>query len=398
MQKLSQRQLFLQYVAQTSEIPMGLEISHAEGIYQYNTQGKAYMDLISGISVSNLGHNHPKVKEAIIHQLNKHSYSMVYGEFIQSPQVELARLLSSVLPAGLDNVFFVNSGSEAVEGALKLAKRYTGRSEIIAFKNAYHGSSHGSLSLLSNKEYTRKFRPLLPDVKHLSFNSTEGLDQISERTACVIIEIVQGEGGVQVASPEFLQQLRNKCRETGTLLIFDEIQTAMGRTGKMFAFEHYGIMPDILLLAKAFGGGMPLGAFVASKEIMYCLTHNPVLGHISTFGGHPVSCAAALANLQVLKESNLIEQVEEKGRLLENLLKHPKIKEIRRKGLMMAVDLGDFDLVLDVIHKAMDKGLILDWFLWNNQSIRIAPPLIITHEEIKKAAGILLDILADSKI
>ena len=393
MQSISKRELFFRHVAQTSELPMGIEIAEAKGIYQYDTQGKKYLDLISGISVSNLGHRHPSITEAIKKQLDKHSYSMVYGEFIQSPQVDLANALCQILPQNLDNVFFVNSGSEAVEGALKLAKRFTGRSEIIAMNNCYHGSSHGALSLLSNKEYTRKFRPLLPDIKHININKISELDAITTKTACVIIEPIQGEGGINIAQKEYLQELRQKCTETDTLLIFDEIQTGMGRTGKFFFFEHYHIIPDILLLAKAFGGGMPLGAFISSQKIMHSLTHNPILGHISTFGGHPVSCAAALANLEVLKKSDLIAEVEAKGKLFEAKLKHYKIKEIRRKGLMLALDLGDFDLVLKVIHRAMEKGIILDWFLWNEKSIRLAPPLIITKEELQKAAEILVGIL-----
>ncbi len=393
MQNINKRELFLRHVAQTSEMPMEIEIERAEGIYQYGTDGKRYIDFISGISVSNLGHHHPKIIEAIKKQLDKHSYIMVYGEFIQNPQVELANALSKILPQKLDNVFFVNSGSEAVEGALKLAKRYTRRSEIIAFNNAYHGSSHGSISLISDKEYTRKFRPLLPDIKHLEFNDLTLLDQISNRTACVIIEPVQGEGGINIPGATYIQELRKKCTETGTLLIFDEIQTGMGRTGKMFAFEHFGVIPDILLLAKAFGGGMPLGAFIASQEIMHSLTNNPILGHISTFGGHPISCAAGLAALEILQSDKIVEEVEAKGRLLESLLMHDKIKEIRRMGLLLAVDFGDFDLVLKIIHKATEKGLILDWFLWNEESIRISPPLIITEQEIKKAAKIFMEIL-----
>jgi len=393
MKSISKRELFFRHVAQTSDLPMGIEIAEAKGIYQYDTQGKKYMDLISGISVSSLGHRHPAITSAIKKQIDKYSYSMVYGEFIQSPQVDLANELCQLLPSNLDNVFFVNSGSEAVEGALKLAKRYTGRSEMIAMNNAYHGSSHGALSLLSNKEYTRKFRPLLPDIKHINLNNLAELKAITTKTACVIIEPVQGEGGVNIATKEYLKKLRQKCTETGTLLIFDEIQTGMGRTGKFFFFEHYNIIPDILLLAKAFGGGMPLGAFISSQKRMHSLTHNPILGHISTFGGHPVSCAAALANIQVLKNSDLIAQVEAKGKLFEESLKNPKIKEIRRMGLMLALDLGDFDMVLNVIHKAMEKGIILDWFLWNEQSIRLAPPLIITENELQKAASIIVEIL-----
>jgi len=393
MKSISKRELFFRHVAQTSDLPMGIEIAEAKGIYQYDTQGKKYMDLISGISVSSLGHRHPAITSAIKKQIDKYSYSMVYGEFIQSPQVDLANELCQLLPSNLDNVFFVNSGSEAVEGALKLAKRYTGRSEMIAMNNAYHGSSHGALSLLSNKEYTRKFRPLLPDIKHINLNNLAELEAITTKTACVIIEPVQGEGGVNIATKEYLKKLRQKCTETGTLLIFDEIQTGMGRTGKFFFFEHYNIIPDILLLAKAFGGGMPLGAFISSQKIMHSLTHNPILGHISTFGGHPVSCAAALANIEVLKNSDLIAQVEAKGKLFEEKLKHSKIKEIRRMGLMLALDLGDFDMVLNVIHKAMEKGIILDWFLWNEQSIRLAPPLIITENELQKAASIIVEIL-----
>lgn len=387
------RQQFLQYLAQTSDMPMAIEITHADGNYMYGPNEKKYLDLISGIGVSNLGHNHPEIKKAIKDQLDAHMHVMVYGEFIQSPQVKLASELCAVLPEKLNSVFFVNSGSEAVEGALKLTKRYTGRTEIISCKNAYHGSTHGALSIIGSEDWKNSFRPLLPDTRSINFNNWDDLNFITEKTACVIIEPVQGEAGVRIANDFYLEALRKKCNETGTLLIFDEIQSGFGRTGKRFAFEHYNVIPDILLLGKALGGGMPLGAFISSNEIMQVLQTNPVLGHISTFGGHPVCCAASLAALNILNTTKLIEEVGEKGELFKSLLIHPNIKEVRGVGLMMAVELSDFDYVQKVIQKCITKGLITDWFLFNDCSIRIAPPLTITKEEIEWASKAILDSL-----
>lgn len=388
---ISERQLFLNHVAQTSEDPMMLEIEKANGVFLYDKSGKQLIDFISGISVSSLGHNNPKIKNAIKQQLDNYSYLMVYGEFVQSPQVKLATKLNEVLPENLNSAFFVNSGSEAVEGALKLAKRYTGRSEIVSFKNAYHGSSHGALSVMGNEYFRNAYRPLLPGVSQLEFNSVEQLKNITTKTACAIVEVVQGEAGVRLANHNFIKALRKKCTETGTLLIFDEIQTGMGRTGKMFSFEHYGVSPDIMTLAKAFGGGMPIGAFVSSKEIMSCLSKNPVLGHISTFGGHAVCCVAALKSLEILSSEKIIDKVEGKARLIKKLLQHEEIKEIRNLGLLMAVELKHADFTIKVIKKAVELGLVTDWFLFAPECIRIAPPLIINEDEIKKACSIIVD-------
>ncbi len=391
---LTDRQLFLNNLAQTSDSPLALEITRAEGIYLFDTSNKKYIDLISGISVSNTGHRHPAVIKAIKDQVDKYLHLMVYGEYIQSPQVKLAGALAGLLPGNLTNCYFVNSGSEAVEGALKLAKRYTGRKNIAAFKNAYHGSTHGALSVIGNESYQTPFGPLLPGVEHLLFNSTEALKSITSETACVIIEPVQGEAGIINARHDFLKALREQCTETGTLLIFDEIQTGMGRTGYMFAFEKYSIVPDILLLAKGLGGGMPIGAFISSREIMQTLTFNPVLGHITTFGGHPVSCAAALANIEVIINEDLIEQVKSKSELFVQLLsKNKTISEIRTAGLMIALQLDNFKHVKKVIDRCVEHGVILDWFLFNDSSIRIAPPLIISEEQIREACDTILEAL-----
>ncbi|MDP1746246.1 MAG: aspartate aminotransferase family protein [Bacteroidota bacterium] len=388
---LTQRQLFFNHLAQTSETPLALEIEKAEGIYLIDVSGKRYMDLISGISVSNVGHRHPKVLAAIHHQLEKYMHLMVYGEFIQSPQVQLAKLLSDHLPENLRSSYFVNSGSEAIEGAMKLAKRFTGRTEIISFKNAYHGSTHGSLSIMGNEEFKNAFRPLLPDIRQIEYNKISDLKQITTNTACVIIETIQGEAGAIIPQNDFLKLLKKRCNEIGALLVADEIQCGFGRTGKLFAFEHYDFIPDILCLAKGMGGGMPIGAFISSKEIMHSLTNNPHLGHITTFGGHPVSCAASAATLTVLLEEKLIEQVENKEKLFRSLLKHPKIKSINGKGLLLAIEFESYELNKKIIDKCIEKGVITDWFLFNSHSMRIAPPLTITEEEIATACEIILE-------
>ena len=391
---LTDRQLFLNNLAQTSDSPLALEITHAEGVFIYDSSGRKYFDLISGISVSNTGHRHPAIVKAIKDQTDKYLHLMVYGEYIQSPQVKLAAALAGLLPEKLNNCYFVNSGSEAVEGALKLAKRYTGRQKIVAFENAYHGSTHGSLSVIGNDSYQKPFEPLLPGISHLKFNSIDNLSVITEETACVIIEPVQGEAGIIEGSNEFITALRNRCTETGTMLIFDEIQTGMGRTGTMFAFERYGIVPDILLLAKGLGGGMPVGAFISSREIMQTLTFNPVLGHITTFGGHPVSCAAALANIEVIINEKLIQGVKNKSNLfIELLSKNKSIKQIRSAGLMIALQLDNFTHVKKVIDHCIEHGVIIDWFLFNDSSIRIAPPLTISDEEIRDACTVILTAL-----
>lgn len=356
----------------------------------YDKDNKAYLDLISGIGVSSVGHRHPKVTEAIKQQIDKHLHVMVYGEFITAPQVQLAYAMSETLPENLDNVFLVNSGSEATEGALKLAKRHTGRSKIISFENAYHGSTQGALSIAGDEKLKKPFRPLLPDTHQIRFGEIEDLKSIDQETAAVIIETVQGEAGVRCADSAYFNALRTKCNETGALLIMDEIQCGFGRTGKFWAFEHYGTVPDILLSAKGMGGGMPIGAFISSKAIMHDLTHDPILGHITTFGGHPVSAAASLATVKVLQEEQLIETVEEKEKLFLELLKHHKINEVRSKGLMMAVEFESFEYLDQVIHKLLDNGVLTDWFLFCDNSMRIAPPLTITKEEIKMACNKIL--------
>lgn len=387
---VTQRQMFLNHVAQTSDAPLALEIEKGKGIYLYDKEGKSYIDLIAGISVSSLGHSHPQIVDAIQKQTNQYLHTLVYGEFILSPQVQLANLLQKHLPDNLNCTYFVNSGTEATEGALKLAKRYTGRPKIISCKKAYHGSTNGSLSLMSESFFTAPFRPLLPEIHHIEFNNTEDLQAIDEHTACVIMETVRAEIGVMRPSNDYLKKVRERCTEVGALLILDEIQVGCGRTGTLFAFEQYGIVPDILLLAKAFGGGMPLGAFISSKEIMDSLTNNPFLGHITTFGGHPVCCAAGLASLKILTEQkDIVEQVFEKEALFRKMLQHEAILDVRSAGLLMAVQLSSFDQVLGVIHECLKNGLITDWFLFNAEAVRIAPPLTITEDEIIKACSIL---------
>lgn len=385
------RQLFLANNAQTTDFPLLLEFERAEGIYMYNEEGRAYTDLISGIGVSSLGHGNPKVIEAVKQQVEKYMHLMVYGEYVQTPQVRFAEKLASVLPQNLQSVYFTNSGAEAVEGALKLAKRFTGRQQIVACRNSYHGSTQGALSVMGNEEFKQAYRPLLPGINFIRFNEPADLQLITEQTACVIIETIQGEAGIRVPDLTYMQALRKRCNETGTLLILDEIQAAFGRTGKLFAFEHYGIVPDILLLAKALGGGMPIGAFISSNQIMGALKENPILGHITTFGGHPVCCAAGLAALEVLLDENLTPAVAEKEALFRKLLVHHAIKEVRGKGLILAIELDNFDLNKKIIDRCIENGVITDWFLHCSNSMRIAPPLIITHEQIEHACGVILE-------
>ncbi len=393
---ISHRQLFQQYLAPTSDQPLAIEIERAEGVYLYGPAGEKYLDLISGISVSNLGHCHPRVNEAVQDQLQKYSHVMVYGEMIQAPQVKLAEALAARLPGKLSSTYFVNSGSEATEGAVKLAKRYTGRAKVIAFENAYHGSTQGALSLIGDESYRQNYRPLIPGHKHLPFNDMEALSEIDRDCACVMVESIPAEAGVRIPSPEFMKALRQKCSESGALLILDEVQTGMGRTGKLFAFEHFDIVPDIITLAKAFGGGLPLGAFVASPERMQALSHNPVLGHITTFGGNAIACAAGLAAFEYLTETRLYESVEEKAEQFKSLLVHERIREIRNKGLLMALDLEDPVYCKRVIDLCLAKGLFLDWFLFAAHCIRIAPPLIIESEDIQKACKIILESLDEA--
>ncbi len=385
--------LISKYLAPTSPYPLTVEVDHAEGIYLWDKSGKRYYDMISGIAVCNLGHRHPAIVDAVKAQVDKYLHVIPYGEFVQEPQIKLAEALNDILPDGLDCSYFVNSGAESIEAALKLAKRSTGRTELIAFQRSYHGSTHGALSVTGNSTKRDHVLPLLPDVRFLAFDCIGQLHLITERTAAVIIEPIQGDAGVRIASREFMSQLRARCTEVGALLIFDEIQTGMGRTGAMFAFEHYEVVPDILCLAKALGGGMPIGAFIASEELMALWTHEPVLGHITTFGGHPVNCAAALANIQTLRDSDIIDQVEQKGALFEELLSHPSIIEFRRVGLMMAVEFDSPETVQRIVHSCLEQGVITFWFLSNSVSFRLQPPLIITEQEIREVCGIISSVL-----
>jgi acetylornithine/succinyldiaminopimelate/putrescine aminotransferase len=385
------QETFLNTIAQTSPSPFLISIERAEGIYLYSPDGKRYTDLISGIAVNAIGHRHPKVIQAIKDQLDKHLHVMVFGEYIQSSSNQLAEKLTSLLPASLNCCYFVNSGTEANEGALKLAKRYTGRTEIISCRKSYHGSTHGSLSVSGNEVKKSAFRPLLPDIKFIEFNNMSDLDMITEKTACLIMETIQGDAGVRIPAASYMKAVRKKCSDTGTILILDEIQCGMGRTGKLFAFEHYGITPDILTVAKAFGGGLPIGAFVADKRLMDTFTHDPMLGHITTFGGNPVCCASALATLNVIEEENLLAGVEEKGKYFETCLRHPAIKEIRRIGLMFAIDFDSAEKVSSIVNYAKEKGVICYWFLSHPYSFRIAPPLTITKDQIKESCDIILN-------
>lgn len=394
---MTERELFFRYLGLPSHRPIGLEIDHAEGIYIYDTSGKKYFDLVSGISVSNIGHRHSAVLKAIDDQLKKYLHLNVYGEFIQSPQVKFAQKLVSLLPESLDSVYFVNSGSEAIEGAMKLAKRFTGRTEVIAFHDAYHGSTQGALSILGNETLKSAFRPLIPDIRFLEFNNIKDLENITKKTACVVAETIQAEAGIILPDPGFLEALKTKCKNTGALLIIDDVQMGLGRTGKLFSFEHFNFVPDILVLAKALGGGMPLGAFIATKEIMDTLAYSPELGHITTFGGHPVCCAAGLANLEVLLSEELISGVESKGAFFEEqILSHPLVKEVRRKGLMLGVEINDPDKKDSLTNSLLKNGVIIDWFLFHPSTFRIAPPLTITIEESRSACELILKCMNDA--
>jgi len=386
----SDRELFFRFLGQTSRSPLALEIAQASGVFVIGSDGKKYLDLISGIGVSNLGHGHPEVLRAVKEQADRYMHLMVYGELIQSPQVKLAGKLVRCLPARLDNVYLVNSGSEATEGALKLAKRYTGRSNIVCFRNSYHGSTQGSLSVMGNERLKRAFRPLIPDVTIIEFNDLSQLNKITTKTACVIAETIQGEAGVRVPGIEYMQSLQKRCNETGALLILDEIQCGFGRTGKLWAFEHFGIEPDVLLLAKSLGGGMPLGAFVAPANIMRSLSDQPALGHITTFGGNPVCAAAALAHLEVITRERLWEGAAEKGNLFRQILAHPAIKSIRGLGLMLAIEFDSAEQVQRIVARCLQAGVLTDWFLFAENCIRIAPPLTITHEQISQARDVIM--------
>lgn len=387
---MNNRQLFLQHIAQTSPAPLALEIIRAEGTMLYDKEGKEYIDLIGGISVANTGHRHPGVVEAIKKQLDAYLHIMVYGEFVESPQVQYAKLLTDHLPSSLNSVYFTNSGAEAVEGAMKLAKRIANRTQIIAFNNSYHGSTQGALSIIGSEYWRNAFRPLLPDVLHLDYGSSDALEFITEQTACVIAETIQAEAGVISPSEEWMLSLRKKCSESGTLLILDEIQTGFGRTGKLWGFEHFNIVPDIILLGKALGGGMPLGCFIASKKMMDAFTVNPVLGHITTFGGHPVCCAAGMAAMKVLLDERMINTVKGKENLVKTLLVHSKIKTVRSFGLWFALEFDSFETNKKVIDFCIANGVLTDWFLFASNCLRISPPLIITEEQIKKACNVIL--------
>ncbi len=390
---LTQKQLFLKHVGQTSGTPLAVEVEKAEGIYLYDNKGKRYIDLISGVSVSNVGHRHPKVVEAVKSQLDKYMHLMVYGEYVISPQVEYAKLLTEQLPESLNSVYYVNSGSEAVETGVKLAKRYTGRYEIVAFKNAYHGSTHLAASLMSNNMYTHAYRPLVPGIRFLDYNETAQLEQITEKTAAVVLEYVQAEAGIIPGNPEFIRKLRERCTETGTLLIADEIQTGFGRTGSLFAFQQYNAVPDILLTAKGMGGGMPIGALIADKQITDAFMTKPVLGHITTFGGHPVSAASALASLNVLLDEKIVESVKAKSDLFFSLLTHPKIQKVRGKGLIISVKVGDIKTVKRLMRFGIKAGFLTDWFLFDDTRFRISPPLIITESQIHDAVNMINEAL-----
>ena len=387
------RKQFLRHVAQTSPSPQLIEVARAEGVFFYTPEGKRYYDLISGVSVSNVGHGNRAVVEAVQRQAADYMHIMVYGEMVERPQVEFARLLAETLPEPLDSVYFLSSGAEAVEGALKLAKRYTTRTEMISMRRAYHGSTHGAMSMMGapeGEEWKGAFRPLLPDTKAIRFNCEEDLAHITERTACVLCEPVQGEAGVRPPHDGYLQALRRRCDEVGALLIFDEIQMGMGRSGEMFAMQKYGVVPDIVCLAKALGGGMPLGAFVASQQIMSSLTHDPVLGHITTFGGHPVCCAAGLAAMRFLNDNHIVEDVERKGALYEELLgNHAAVQEIRRSGLLLAVELGTSEKLYKIMELFIQEGILSDWFLFCDTAFRISPPLVISDDEIRDSVAII---------
>ena len=387
------RKQFLEHIGQTSPSPMMVEVARAEGSFFYTPEGKRYFDLVAGVSVSNVGHANPYVVHAVQQQAADYMHVMVYGEMVERPQVEYAHKIASLLPGELDCVYFVNSGAEAVEVALKLVKRYTGRTELISMRRAYHGSTHGAMSMMGTpegEEWKAEFRPLLPDVKSISFNSFEDLQHITSRTAGVLCEVVQGEAGVRLPNPEWLKALRERCTEVGALLIFDEIQTGMGRTGAMFASTKYDVTPDVVCLAKAFGGGMPLGGVAAKREVLNAFTHNPCLGHITTFGGHPVCCAAGLAALNYMLDNNVVDGVERKGELFEQRLKdHAKVLEIRRSGLLLAVELGKSEYLYRLMEIFKEEGIMSDWFLYCDTAFRISPPLTISEEEIEECSAII---------
>ena len=387
------KESFIKLQGQTTPYPLAIEVASAEGMYITDKSGNTYLDLVAGVSACTIGHCHPRVVKSVQDQAQKYMHVMVYGEFIQDPQLELAKKLASLLPDTLNATYFVNSGVEAIEASMKLAKRYTGRSEIISFKNSYHGSTHGALSIMGTETYKQKYRPLLPDCRQIIYNDFNGLKRITGKTASVIIEPIQGATGFVTPQKGFLNAVREKCNEVGALLIFDEIQTCFGRTGNLFGFETYNVIPDILCMAKGMGGGMPIGSFTTSTEKMHSLRENPMLGHITTFGGHPVVCAASLATLDELCETQLFREVDKKETLFRALLNHPKIKEIRGKGLMLAIELDDVELCQKVVHRGIEKGIITFFFLFSKTAVRLSPPLTISEDEIRNAAKVILDIL-----
>ncbi len=393
------RKQFLENVAQTSPQSMMVEVENAQGIYLITPDGKKIVDLVSGVSVSNVGHHNPKVVEAVVEQAQKYMHTMVYGETVQRPQVEYAAALARNLGDSLDSVYFVNSGAEAIEGAMKLVKRHTGRTQIISMKNAYHGSTQGALSIQGAEEFKTAFRPLIPDCQQIRFNNITDLNEITERTAAVFTEIVQGESGINPPDRNWLVQLRKRCDEVGALLVVDEIQTGFGRVGTMFAFQKWGVKPDVVCLAKALGGGMPLGAFVSSKKIMMDLTHSPVLGHITTFGGNPVCCAAGLAALGVIENEELCSNAAVMGEIFERRLeKHPFVQEIRRAGLLMAVELGSSEKLFAVMDSLIKWGYMSDWFLFCDTAFRISPPLVINEEQVNKTCEDILQVLSEVEL
>lgn len=384
---------FHKNLAKTSPNPFSIEVDYANGSYIYDKNGKKYLDLISGIGVSFLGHSHPRIIEAIKVQSEKYLHTMVYGEFIQEPQNKLADELANSLPKELDSFYFLNSGTEAIEAALKLAKRVSGKSKIISFEGSYHGNTHGSMSVSDNEYRKNSFRPLLPDVHFLEWNNSKEIDKIDFKTACVVLETVQGDAGVRIPDIAFMQELRKRCTEVGALLILDEIQCGVGRTGKMWAFEHFNIVPDILTAGKALGGGLPFGCLIASKKLMSQFEHAPMLGHITTFGGHPLPCSSAFTALRVIKDENLLETVNEKSELFKKLLLHPKIIEVRIIGLMLAIELKDDEAVRKVVLEGLNEGVILFWFLSTPNAFRISPPLNISEKEIKTACEKIIQLI-----
>lgn len=389
---------FFKYQAQTTQFAAGFEVEKAEGSYIYGTDGRKYLDFVAGVSANTLGHSHPKIVEAIKTQAEKYLHVMVYGEYAQEMAVKLCKLLAAATPDPLEVTYLVNSGAEAIDGALKLAKRFTGREEIISFKNSYHGNTHGALSVSGNEYHKREFRPLLPLVDFIEFNDENDLAKITEKTACVLMETIQGAAGFLVPNEDYLEKLKNRCEQVGALLILDEIQPGFGRTGKLFAFEHFGIVPDILVMGKGMGGGVPVGAFMSSKEIMDSLSHSPKLGHITTFGGNPLIAAASYATLKEVLESGLMNEVDEKEKLFRELLVHPKIQNINGRGLMLAVNLGSPEFTLNVAKRCMEKGLIVFWQLYRNEYLRISPPLNLSLDEIREGCAIILEVLNESEI